>query len=273
MRNLTFTLLLLAVSAVAVNADDACRLTVRVHDEVGPLPGSTVTVIDATDHSEIDTLLTNADGAAVFTVRRGADSLMKVEFLGYFDVGRSLACEGEASDINVTLVDVTAFWKDTDPSPSRLAEYEKFLQAMKEPFLWEFGAESSVTRMYRLVYLRSFHRPVTVRLEILEDGSGRVVGKIASGLGGYKPGKLKRTKTTLVSGQEVDAFLSIVNADGFWSIGPLKTLGLDGATWILQGADHGMLYTRERWSPKAGAFRKAAELLLEYSGLEIDPVY
>jgi len=127
--------------------------------------------------------------------------------------------------------------------------------------------------MFRFVYLRSFHRPIIVRLEVLDDGTGRVTGKVASGQGGYEPGKLKREEVSHISQAQVEQFLAIVNEPGFWDIGPLKTLGLDGASWILQGSENGKLYSRERWSPESGRFRDAASLLLEYSGLQVDPVY
>ena len=47
------------------------------------------------------------------------------------------------------------------------------------------------------MWLRSFHHPVAVRLDIMSDGTGKLTVKIANGAAGYKPGKLVENTSPL----------------------------------------------------------------------------
>src|SRR5262245_51972945 len=67
--------------------------------------------------------------------------------------------------------------------------YTKQLKALKEPSLWELS-KKSVPQAYRFLWLRSFHHPVAIRLDINADGTARLTTKMTSGAGGYAPGKL-----------------------------------------------------------------------------------
>ena len=127
--------------------------------------------------------------------------------------------------------------------------------------------------MYRFVYLRSFHKPIIVRLEVQPDGTGIVVAKVASGKGGYDPGRLIRNRKRAVPKKQVDEFLGLVQDEEFWETGPQRRLGLDGATWTIQGIHDQRLYSRTKWSPGAGPFRDAGLMLLDLSGLKVDAIY
>jgi hypothetical protein len=67
--------------------------------------------------------------------------------------------------------------------------YSKQFKAMKEPSLWELSRTQS-SPSYRFIWLRSFHHPMVLRVDINADGSSLLTTKIGSGNGGYKPGHL-----------------------------------------------------------------------------------
>jgi len=58
--------------------------------------------------------------------------------------------------------------------------YSGQLRALDEPSLLEEAKNPSL-ESYRFVWLRTFHHPVAVRLDIMADGSGKLTVKIASG--------------------------------------------------------------------------------------------
>ena len=67
--------------------------------------------------------------------------------------------------------------------------YSKHLKALEESSLFQM-AKASSAESYRFVWLRTFHYPVIVRVDIKSDGSGELTTKVSSGAGGYAPGKL-----------------------------------------------------------------------------------
>ena len=67
--------------------------------------------------------------------------------------------------------------------------YPPYLTAMKELSLWD-RSKASETESYRFLWLRSFHHPVALRLDVASDGRGVLVVKVLSGQGGYDPGNL-----------------------------------------------------------------------------------
>src|SRR5260370_25638559 len=79
--------------------------------------------------------------------------------------------------------------------------YSEQLRALKEPSLWELS-KSPKTQTYRFLWLRSFHRPISVRLDIHEDGTGLLTTKATNGRGGYKPDALVMHETRAVTKEE-----------------------------------------------------------------------
>jgi hypothetical protein len=141
--------------------------------------------------------------------------------------------------------------------------YAPFLQAMAEPSLWELSKSQSIGS-YRFFWLRSFNHPVSARLTIANDGSGKLLIKVLSG-SGYKPGHLIQNREIGVSKESVDHFLELLDKAKFWT-SPTEeeengTVGCDGAQWIMEGADGGQYHVVDRWSPDEGPYRKAALFL------------
>ena len=141
--------------------------------------------------------------------------------------------------------------------------YGKHLRAMKEPSLFQASKDPSA-QAYRFLWLRTFHNPVAVRLQVLPEGDGTVTVTVLSGAGGYDPGKVKVHRVLPVESAQVARFLKALESLGFWSLpGPdPDSDGVDGAQWVLEGTQKGSYRVVDRWSPEKGAYRDACLMLL-----------
>jgi hypothetical protein len=155
--------------------------------------------------------------------------------------------------------------------------YTEQLKALGEPSLFEAKQDSSV-QTYRFLWLRSFHRPVAVRVQMHADGSATVLTKMANGAGGYKPGRLFVDKTELAPGDKVKKLTDKIQSLRYWSLPERdpKRQGTDGAQWIIEGVDHGSYRLVDRWSPDNGPVRELGLYFLhQLSGLDLkkEPIY
>jgi hypothetical protein len=150
--------------------------------------------------------------------------------------------------------------------------YSSRLAAMKEPSLLNLPAKP--THVYRFVWLRSFHRPIAVRVW-RENCRSYLVAKELDGRGGYEPGKLVHDKRKPLTETEWLGFLRLLNQTNYWQMPTeIHEGGNEGAEWILEGIRDGRYHIVERWSPRAGEYRAACLYLLNAAGLgvtETDP--
>lgn len=134
--------------------------------------------------------------------------------------------------------------------------YSKQLKGLEEPSLWELS-KTLGTQAYRFLWLRTFHHPVAIRLEISADGTSRLTTKMASGAGGYDPGKLMQNDVTTLTKERTDWFLQVIEQNSFWKL-PTRDetrMGFDGAQWIIEGVKDGSYHIVDRWSPERGEVR------------------
>lgn len=145
--------------------------------------------------------------------------------------------------------------------------YSDQLRALEEPSLLQEANKQS----YRFVWLRTFHHPVAVRLDIMSDGTGKLTVKIANGAGGYKPGKLIENTTAVLTQKQTDKFLEQVRDVGFWELPSFeKTSGCDGAEWIIEGVKDGKYHVVDRWTPSKGPIRELGmTLAFDFAQLKI----
>jgi hypothetical protein len=135
--------------------------------------------------------------------------------------------------------------------------YSAQLDALQEPSLYQM-ASTPDAESYRFLWLRSFHHPVAVRLDVKADGTSVLVSKIASGAGGFRPGVLSEHQSHLLSKEETSAFISKVKESGFWKApNPVNDQrGTDGSQWIIEGVKGGHYHVVDRWSPTSGVARE-----------------
>lgn len=92
--------------------------------------------------------------------------------------------------------------------------YSRNLMALKEPSLFE--KQKTLTNVsYRFVWLRTFHHPVAIRLDLKADGTGILTTKVASGAGGYNPGVLTVNNSRLLTPEEIHHVLGKIKTRTF----------------------------------------------------------
>lgn len=147
------------------------------------------------------------------------------------------------------------------------------LFAMKENSIYEQSATPRLA--FRFLWLRSFNKPVVIRINELENQKFQIVAKIASGKGGYDPGEVEKEITRELTDEEAKEFLLKAKDSNFWNA-PEKVdrLGLDGAEWVFEGSQDGKYHMLVRWSPENNdAFRILGLLLIKMSGFTEEHVY
>lgn len=143
--------------------------------------------------------------------------------------------------------------------------YGKYLQAMKEKSLLD--AENKNTEIYRFLWLRAFHHPISVRIE-KNNGEVKLFMVELDGAGGYDPGKIYTNKFFLLSDENFCEFLNKLEKTEYWGMETTQSDGgLDGARWILEGVKNNRYHIVDRWTPENGKYRDACIFLLKLSGI------
>lgn len=172
-----------------------------------------------------------------------------------------------------------SFDEKADANNFKVQWYAGQLKALQEPSLWELSKKTNTTQGYRFLWLRSFHHPISIRLDVQPDGSGNLTIKICDGKGGYEPGKIIRNQRRILSPQVIAEFLSEINKQGYWDLPTEEpfngTIGLDGAQWILEGVNKSNYKIVDRWSPKDGPIRELGLKMIDLAGLQLkkDEIY
>jgi hypothetical protein len=150
--------------------------------------------------------------------------------------------------------------------------YSHQLSAFDEPSLLTQSKDPS-TQSYRFLWLRSFHHPIAVRIEVKPDGTAMLTTKVASGAGGYPPGHLVTNTSKPLTKQQTESFLHKIDADKFWELPPVllkERQGDDGSQWIIEGVKGGKYPLATQWSPEQGPIHDlGAALAFELAGLAI----
>lgn len=146
--------------------------------------------------------------------------------------------------------------------------YGKHLCAMAE----EPMAQRKVNEAYRFLWLRSFHHPISVRIETA-GGKAALVAVELDGQGGYEPGAVDRRKTRTLGAEEWRGLADAVAAAGFWempTIDPKEQNGEDGAEWIIEGYRSGTYHVVDRWDGPA-PIRAVGDAFLRAARFSIPP--
>jgi hypothetical protein len=152
--------------------------------------------------------------------------------------------------------------------------YSQQLEALQEPSLWEMS-RTIKGQIYRFLWLRSFHHPVAVRLNVNDDGTGTLVTKVGDGQGGYPPGKLIENRTQELSKQQTQRFLDEVKELKYWDLPSREetnpqVVNLDGAQWIIEAVRRGNYKIVDRWSPEKGPIKTLGlTMTIELAGMKL----
>ena len=144
------------------------------------------------------------------------------------------------------------------------------LKAMREPSL--FRPERADDREeYRFLWLRTFHKPIAVRIWA-DAASAQMRVVRLSGAGGYDPGTIEADNTIKVCADDWKRFRDFVAKVQFWQMPTKETneeLGFDGSQWILEGRAVDKYHVVDRWTPHGGAYADCCRLLITMANLEI----
>jgi len=145
--------------------------------------------------------------------------------------------------------------------------YSEHLYAMKEPLLFNKNLNKEV---YRFTWLRTFDKPVVVRIENFEE-KYKLTWKLCDGAGGYEPGNLTINKSVELNPETWKMFKSKLDTLDYWnmSLGRMS-IGTDGSEWILEGVDKEKYKVVTVWTPSKGKFYDACNYLLTLTDLEIN---
>ncbi len=149
--------------------------------------------------------------------------------------------------------------------------YSKMLFALKEPILYDYRGDKEI---YRFTWLRTFHHPVSVRIE-KQNNSIRLFAKVCKGAGGYEPGSIIIDTTISIATNEWTALKNKIVDTHFWQ---LKTeeredSGKDGSEWIIEAIEENKYHMVTRWTPSIDRqvnFRIIGEYLLSLSKIKIE---
>ena len=154
------------------------------------------------------------------------------------------------------------------PSGTFSASTEKWyggrLCAMREEPL----ARSPADEAYRFLWLRSFHHPVSVRIEA-SSGTSALIAVELDGADGHEAGTAEVRAERSLSEQEWTTLMAAIGPATFWDMPTQNPTGFgeDGAQWIIEGYRHGRYHVVARWSPRSGPIRSAGEAFLHAAHL------
>ena len=167
------------------------------------------------------------------------------------------------------VVDTDDFFFPPRVLEAERAWYSKHLKAMGEPSL-SCGVGSG-TEVYRFVWLRTFGRPIAVRVS-RSDRAATLVAVELTGAGGYEPGSISKRIAKKVAATEWDKLAAALGGVDFWRM-PTKPSppddGLDGAQWIIEGRRNSTYHVVDRWSPRGGPYRDAGLVFLKLAGVSV----
>ena len=119
-------------------------------------------------------------------------------------------------------------------SGKRTAEWLKIqLIDLNENCLFDRELEENKT-IYRFTWLRSFHNPIAIRIENVNNET-MLYWKVGKGAGGYEPKGLKKSGKKKLNANIWVAFLELVEKSNFDNLANEKYILMnDGATWTLE---------------------------------------
>lgn len=141
--------------------------------------------------------------------------------------------------------------------------YSKHLLAMKEPILNKLTG----VNIYRFTWLRTFHKPIVIRLE-KSDKKVTLIWKVNDGKGGYDPGKIIIEDKKDLRIDIWDEFEITLESANFWNLKPVNDITIDGSHWILEGKIGNDYHLVERFL--GGEIKEACLKLLKFTGMQID---
>jgi len=166
---------------------------------------------------------------------------------------------------------------DGPTSEQRSLAADRLFRPAERPFaesLWPASEELSTVEFaagageaYRFVWMRTFARPVVVRVEVASDRRARLILKVFDGQGGYSWGRLAEHRSVPLGPMEIRRLRLGFYANRFRGLHPYPPhSGLDGSVWLVETRYRGRYRWVYRWTPKSGPIRRLGLMMLELAG-------
>lgn len=122
---------------------------------------------------------------------------------------------------------------------------------------------------YRLFRLPSFRFPSVVRVA-QRNGNWEIIGRLFRMDGwSFTPVAPLWERTRRLSDVEATRLEHLLRALSFWTMPvTVERQGLDGTTWVLEGAQDGRYHVIDRWSPEEPPLVDLGEYLTAISGID-----
>ena len=157
-------------------------------------------------------------------------------------------------------------------SGKRTADWlEVQLKDLNESCLFNKEVQKNST-IYRFTWLRSFHHPIAIRLEKIEDEIV-IYWKVGKGAGGYEPQGLKKSRKKKLGIKEWEEFEKILKESNFDNL-PNKEYILmsDGAGWTMERKNYNSFKAHNTNSPSKQT-RAACLYLLNLTSIKVSNYY
>jgi len=156
--------------------------------------------------------------------------------------------------------------------------YSKTLVAMEQPSFSCGVLEDTET--YRFLWLRTWQKPVVVRVFRRGDDYGLEAVILDGGRGndpearGYDPGHVSRRVTKGLSRDEWQTVIAGLEGVQFWQMATNRVdlAGFDGAQWIVEARRNGRHHIVDRWTGTDHGLESVGRLFLKLANLKRDEV-
>ena len=174
------------------------------------------------------------------------------------------------SQKNISLViptDSSTLYFPSQMKPFLNSWYSNMLFALHEPILSTYSGNQEI---FRFTWLRTFHKPVAIRIQKNGDTIS-LTTKVSSGAGGYSPGQIIVDTTFTISLEQWQEFIKKFNAINFENFPPMeeKMRGTDGSEWILESMSNIKYHFATRWMARYDNYGRCCAYLLKLSQLKI----
>lgn len=159
---------------------------------------------------------------------------------------------------------------------SRPVGLDDVLFRTAEPFALPRLAEQAAQEGYRFTWVRTFHRPIVICIDVKPDGTGSATTKSLDGSPASGLGERIETHSAPISRAAVEGLRGALAAWDFWhapTVVDQDRICLDGADWLLEGTCLGAYHAVYRWSPELSPFRESAMHMLDLAGVRDEEIY
>jgi len=205
-----------------------------------------------------------------FLISCSVENNFDVQNLGLND-NKSFSLDSNALYFPIGNVIVELDYPPSEIDTAIVKSYSKFLFNFNEDILHNSQNKNEI---YRFTWLRTFHRPIMIRVDNDIYGK-RIFWKISDGKGGYIPGNLIESKMRFLREIEWNKFQSLLLALDYWDIQSIdpNERGYDGSSWLLEGLKSENYHIAERWGGGDSTYYNCCKYLIELTDLEINNMY